>query len=327
MTEMLFNLIDGIIEDLVRQDSNLENALLKTQVLAFKLKNDKLKSWVNNELNGYDNQDEVPEFRIVRTQVKGNLFQGLVLGGCQQWLNAVLPIEDLKGEEFDLLKQHKCETRISQLQELSKSKNRLIVDLPHSFLVKMSIKMSPWEVIKAWKVIPLSALTGILSTIKSSLINILLELKEDLGDDKIPLMEKKNDFDKIIDKNIGQIKAENVNISIGEKNVQSSNSGNENRIQLASGDKLNQKIEDLEIDKLLNYITDNLDESGVEESDKEEIIGEIKRAERQLGKPNPSIPIINQSLKVIYDVLTGVAGNAYTEKVLHWITQIGNSIG
>jgi hypothetical protein len=83
----------------------------------------------------------------------------------------------------------------------------------------------------------------------------------------------------------------------------------------------------LEIDKLLNYITENLDKSGVQESDKEEILSEVKRAGRQLSKPKPSISIINQSLKVIYDVLAGVAGNAYTEKVLHWITQIGNSIG
>jgi hypothetical protein len=197
MTESLFNLIDGIIEDLVSKESNLENALLKTQVLAFKLKNEKLKKWVNNEFNGYDNQEEVPEFRIVATQVKGNLFQGLGFGGYQQLPNTVLPIECLEDEEVSFLREHKFGARISQLQELSKSKDGLVADLPYSFLVRMSRKMSPWEVIKAWKVIPPSALTGILSTIKSSLINFLLELKEELGDDKIPLMEKKNEIEKL----------------------------------------------------------------------------------------------------------------------------------
>ncbi len=327
MKESLFNLIDGIIEELVSQKSNLENVLIKTQVLAFKLKNDNLKNWVNNELNGYDDQEEIPEFRIVGTQVKGHLFQGLGFGGYQQLLDTVLPIESLRNEELKFLREHKFEARISQLQELSKSKDGLIAELPYSFLVQMSKKMSPWEVIKAWKVIPPSAITGILSSIKSSLMNFLLELKEELGDDKIPLMEKENKIDKIIEKNIGRIKAEHVNISFGDKNNQSSNSGNENQLQLASGDKSNQKIEDVKIKELLNYITEHLDKLGVQESDKDEILSEVKRAERQLSKPLISVSIINQSLKVIYDILVGVAGNAYTDKVLLWITQLGNNIG
>lgn len=327
MPKTLFNLIDGIIEDLVNQDSNLENALLKTQVLAFKLKNDKLKNWVNNELNGYDNQTEIPKFRIVQAQVKGHLFHSLGYGGYQQMPDTVLPIEYLKGDELSSLIRHKFGVRISELQELSKSQDDLIGDLPYSFLVRMSEKMSPWQVIKAWKVISPSALIGILSTIKSSLINFLLELKEELGDNNIPPMEKKNEIDKIIDKTIGHINAENVIISYGDKNSQILNSGNGNKFQLSSGDNVNQQIEESGINELLKYITENIGESGLEDSDKDDILEETKRVERQLTKPKPSGAIINQSLKVIYDVLAGVAGNAYTEKVLQWITKIGNSIG
>lgn len=327
MTETLYSLIDRIIEDLVSQDSNLENVLLMTQVLAFKLKNEKLKTWINNELNGYDNQDEIPQFRIVATQVKGDLFQGLGFGGYQQLPNTVLPIEYLDDGEHNFLREHKFGARISQLQELSKSKDGLIAYLPYSFLVLMTRKMSPWEVIKAWKVIPPSALTGILSTIKSSLINFLLELKEELGDENIPPMDKKKEIDKIIDRNIGQIKAENVNISIGDKNIQSSSSGNENRLQLSLGDNIKQQIGEIGINDLLKFIIENIGESGLDDLGKEDILEEVKRAERQLAKPNASITIVNQSLKVIYDVLVGVTGNAFTDKVLHWISQIGNSIG
>jgi hypothetical protein len=325
--EKLFGLIDSIIEDLVNQDSNLENAMLKTQVLAFKLKNDKLKTWVNSELNGYDSLNEVPKFRIVATLVKGDLYQNLGYGASQNWPNAVLPIEVLKLEESGYLREHKFRERISELIQLSKSKNEIIGVLPYSFLVSMSEIMSPWEVVNAWSVLSPSSLTGILSEIKSKLINLLLELKEELGDENIPLMENKIGIDKIIDKNIGVINAENVNISIGKKNVQSLNSGNGNQFQLSSGDNSNQKIDDSKINELLEYILKHLDQLGVTESDKEEINDEVIRAKRQLSKPNPSIPIINQSLNVIYEFLIGITGNAYTEIVLNLISQIASSIG
>jgi len=326
MEEKLFPIIDGIIEDLVSQNSVLENALLKTQVLAFKLKNKELKSWINKELNGYESHDIIPNYRIIPTQIKGDLFQGLGYGGHQQLLNTVLPIESL-GEDGNFLRTQKFGERISQLTELSKSKNGLIVDLPYSFLVTMSRKIKNWEVIKAWKVIPSSSVTGILSTIKSNLLNFLLELKEELGDEKIPLMNKKKEIRKLIDRNIGQIKADNVNISIGDKNLQNLTSGNNSKTQLSTGDVTNQKIEESNIQELIKYVKENIDSSNLEESDKEDLLLETKRVEKQLEKPKPSIIILNQSLKVIYDVLTGVTGNAYTSKVLEWITQLGSGIG
>lgn len=326
MSYKLFSLIDSIIDELVNQDSSLENALLKTQVLAFKLKNDKLKIWVNNELNGYNKQDEIPEFRIVNTQVKGNLFQGLGYGGYQQLTDTVLPIEYLDNKELGSLSKHKFLVRISEIQDLSKSKNGLIAELPYSFLVMMSKRMSPWEVIKAWKVISTSSLVGILSTIKSKLINFLLELKEELGDENIPIMQKKKEIDNLIDKTIGEINAQNVNISIENRNIQIANSGAENQFQLTSGNNADQKIGTLDIKDVLKFIKDNINELGVNEILQEEILIEVNRGESQLKKSNPKTQILLQSLNVVYDILVGVAGNAYTDKVLYWISQLGKII-
>ena len=55
----------------------LSSSLLKVQVLAHKLKNEKLKEWVNYELNGYDDKNiNVPTYRVIPTIVKGHLIQG-----------------------------------------------------------------------------------------------------------------------------------------------------------------------------------------------------------------------------------------------------------
>lgn len=65
--------IDLIIEELVEPNHNrLKDILLKTQVLAFKLDNQRLRTWVNNELNGFI---ELPEYRIMPSAVFGNLIQ------------------------------------------------------------------------------------------------------------------------------------------------------------------------------------------------------------------------------------------------------------
>lgn len=57
-------LINDIAQNLVEQNGSVESALLKTKVLAYKIKNDNLINWVNGELNGYNNIKELPEYRI-----------------------------------------------------------------------------------------------------------------------------------------------------------------------------------------------------------------------------------------------------------------------
>lgn len=58
----------GVIQDLI--DKTIDNSepvanlLRRAKILAYKLKSDDLASWVEKELNGYKNKDEVPEYRI-----------------------------------------------------------------------------------------------------------------------------------------------------------------------------------------------------------------------------------------------------------------------
>jgi hypothetical protein len=323
MAEKLFSLIDGIIEDLVSQESSIESALLKTQVLAFKLKNEKLKTWVNFELNGYEKNNLIPNYRIIGTQVKGDLFQGLGFGGYQRMPNSVLPIELLDDDEINFLTEHKFEIRISQLQELAKSESGLIAELPYSFLILMSEKMSPWEVIKAWKAISPSSVTGVISTIKSSLINFLLELKEELGDENIPFMKKKEEIDKLIEKNIWSINAQNVNISIGNENAQVLNTGKKSNMNTAQGKKIKQSIENkpqIELSKFILELKSQLDNISLGKDDQQDITNEISRIETQLERVNPKYPIINEALNVINGILIGVVGNVLTAPIIEKLT-------
>lgn len=68
-------LLDEIISLAASEQGSVATLLRKCLILAHMLKNDRLKLWTEKELNGYDSEDEVPEYRKTAATAKG-LFVG-----------------------------------------------------------------------------------------------------------------------------------------------------------------------------------------------------------------------------------------------------------
>src|SRR4029078_5903796 len=68
-------LLDEIIDAATDPKESVAETLRKCLILAFKLKNEKLKRWVEGELNGFSRDGEIPEYRKISLHSKGN-FQG-----------------------------------------------------------------------------------------------------------------------------------------------------------------------------------------------------------------------------------------------------------
>lgn len=66
-------LIDDIIAGVTETKEPTSDLLRRCLVLAYKLKNDALKTWVEKELNGYDPAAELPEYRKSTGVAKGLL--------------------------------------------------------------------------------------------------------------------------------------------------------------------------------------------------------------------------------------------------------------
>src|SRR5580704_13650233 len=65
------------IADLATEDKQSVSVLLrKCLVLSYNLNNDRLKIWADKELNGYEKDDELPDYRIAHTISKGTLLGG-----------------------------------------------------------------------------------------------------------------------------------------------------------------------------------------------------------------------------------------------------------
>jgi hypothetical protein len=64
--------LDDLVDLLQGPGGNLEEALFKAQVLAYRLEEPELAAWVEHELNGYPT-DEVPDYRKITAHVMGTV--------------------------------------------------------------------------------------------------------------------------------------------------------------------------------------------------------------------------------------------------------------
>lgn len=65
-----------IIKDLANGCVDTQTALKRTKVLLQDLNNTEILGWVNNEIGGYVNGADVPEYRLISGQLYGSYFKG-----------------------------------------------------------------------------------------------------------------------------------------------------------------------------------------------------------------------------------------------------------
>jgi len=56
-------MIKELVKDISYDKITLNQALTRAKLVAYKIDNNEFISWINKELNGYDNLDIVPEYR------------------------------------------------------------------------------------------------------------------------------------------------------------------------------------------------------------------------------------------------------------------------
>ena len=133
-------LIDEIIEILSNENCNLENALIKTKILLHKMGEKSLLTWVNQELNGYDNIESVPDYRKIQNIVVGS-FQNYTT----RYTNHTIPIMHLTDKELDFFTIMKFSDSISMIEDLSKKDDSLYFTLELEFapLLMKSVTTHP----------------------------------------------------------------------------------------------------------------------------------------------------------------------------------------
>ena len=67
-------LLDEIVDLAVDDETPLSVLLRQCLVLSYQLKNERLKAWAEKELDGYADDDALPDYRVTNTFSKGVFF-------------------------------------------------------------------------------------------------------------------------------------------------------------------------------------------------------------------------------------------------------------
>ena len=169
--------LNNIIEDITNSNVKLNDILLKVQILAFQLKNEKLKSWVNLEQNGYNDllNKDLPKYRLISTWVNAFIIQSKGFGGYIERNNYPLPLESIDKEIGDRLSLAPIVNSVSQIEKMIENGNDYRIDVPIFLFEEFkNILANNCHIERAWQPIPISSLEGVLNSIRSNLLKFLL---------------------------------------------------------------------------------------------------------------------------------------------------------
>jgi len=174
------HLVDEIIESATDGNQAVATVLRKCLVLAFELKNEKLKVWVEKELNGYSAEDAFPKYREVWLHSKGN-FHGP--GGA--WIpSRPLPMGILDKKHQGYLNPAKFMNPIAAYDTggASDEKHNAVINWPPDLIGRYQEKFIPgYALAQAWQEVPASVMVSIVESVRNRILRFALEIREELG--------------------------------------------------------------------------------------------------------------------------------------------------
>lgn len=106
-----------IILDLLNNTVPLSDTLMRLSVLFDSLGNEKLKNWINNEICGYEEKDEIPKYRIIHGTLRADILQGAYL-----WHDQDIPFQP-ESEKLEEITTKRCYESFSTLEQIATGKD------------------------------------------------------------------------------------------------------------------------------------------------------------------------------------------------------------
>ena len=169
-------LLRTIQDAAIDADTSLPALLRQCKVLAARLNNDEFKNWVENELNGYTEIDDLPEYRVVSVNSKGH-FAGPYGSGIK---NADIPLGCLPEEFQDVMSRSLLMEPAASLEALLNNKESSTAMEPWSPDLTAAVGGGIYQnmnCMQAWKVIPLTKVIAALDSIRNRILGFCLEIE------------------------------------------------------------------------------------------------------------------------------------------------------
>ena len=131
-----------VIIELIKDEINVVQAMDILNILLQDINDKKIKSWLNNEINGYSKDEEVPDYRIVSANITGNYIVGNMYRGLQ-CTNQPIPIKPELVEEYTKIRVSCGLNEVYQMSLAEKENENHCLLMPlHTLLAQeISIKI------------------------------------------------------------------------------------------------------------------------------------------------------------------------------------------
>ncbi|BBB26322.1 AbiTii domain-containing protein [Amphritea japonica] len=212
-------LADEIVEILSSNDGVLTEALVKTKVLLHKIGHKELVAWVNKELNGYSEGDELPDYRIIPAQVLVS-----ATNGAYEVRSHPVPMSHIDKKFRDMWEQAKLNHSLAVIEKIVTSNDGDTLESPIPMEANGMLGKglaNSYMVQRAWSEIPVAGVSNIMMQVRSRLLDFILELSSEFSDlesDK-DVKEAAGKFDASNLFN-NAIFGDNVTILLGTENLQ-----------------------------------------------------------------------------------------------------------
>ena len=187
------SIIQQLQDDIVNPEVSLAAILRRAKILAYRLRHDELKKWVDNELNGYPGEDSIPRYRRYQTHSYGDFFGSL----GTHVTNAPIPTISLPDSLKGFAKEISMDGGVGSLEGMMHSPDirkygAIKFAWPPdaiAFAAQTTI-YKDMNLVSAWKWLGSNHITQILETVRNRLLRFVLELQDSFpelteSDDKI----------------------------------------------------------------------------------------------------------------------------------------------
>lgn len=172
-------LLQEILDAAVRSDVPLTDLLRRCKVLSSRLRHAELGAWADLELNGYPEEQLLPDYRVLKTVMSKGDFSGPLGSGMK---NALIPSGNMGDELRSLVGGADLREPISAYIELVAHSNSGSFQIPWSAeLVALTARRfyANQALMVAWREIPKGCVVGLLDTVRNRILNFALAIQEE----------------------------------------------------------------------------------------------------------------------------------------------------
>lgn len=292
----MIGIVRELQKDALDKSVRVSDLLRKALLVARKLKVPEMEAWINSELNGYEGAKNVPEYRMVKGEIKSwNPYNGI-------WMPVMFSGDAHK--LHDALTRRGCNQPISEIEALISDRTKGELAMSYSPKVQMQLLRGSGLAAAGHPpvlIVQVSRLHGIVDAVRTALLDWALQLEERgiLGEN-LSFSEADRRAASHITFNIA---------SMSHSQIQAETSHSQQVIAEGTIDAAG----------LLKFIAEAraaLGKLALHEQADAELRGELDTLEAQAKSPKPKQGIIRESAKSARAILEGAAGNAAAEGLL-----------